>query len=180
MLKEHEKILRDVFINPDILNYLQYLKSEDFNFYRTFSEENGMLKVHHLPSWTIKPKYKIIDYKVNDAYFKNIKLIRKLEYFIDSKPFQMLPIIETAELINTSYLEFNKKQSTVIYREIYTLSSLIKDPKNPDYYVTDTESELFHEILNEMLSSRYTREYIGKDFIDLTRIELDALIMYWR
>lgn len=180
MLKEIEPIFRDVFINPEISNYVQYLRSEDFKFFRTYKEEKGVITIEHLPSWTVKPKYKIIDYKVNDAYFKNIKLIRKLEYFLESQPFQILSVGEKFQLINQSYLEFNKNTLTVIYREIYVLNSIIENSKHPDYYTVDTDSEMFHKDLNELLSSKYTKEYLDKDFIDLTEQEIDTLIMYWR
>jgi hypothetical protein len=180
MLKEHDAILRDVFINPDISNYVQYLRSEDFKFYRTYQEAKGIITINHLPSWTIKPKYKIIDYEVNADYIKNIRLIRKLEYFLESEPFQILSIGEKFQLINESYLEFNKNTLTVIYREIYSLNSIVENTKHPDYYTVNTDDEIFHKDLNRLLSSRYTDEYLDKDFIDLSEKEIDALIMYWR
>lgn len=174
--KQYEK-LTDLFI-PEI-DYRDILNMDSkVGFKPSFHIENKIIEIGNVPSHLIRKKYRLISHEVPNHYYQNIKLIRKLESFLECKPFQLYVANDYSHLINESFCHLNIKNNTLYYREKYEIicyPSKVSGLKDPFYISTD--EFIFLSELNKMLNP-LVEEIYNKSFSDLTKDELMTVKMY--
>jgi hypothetical protein len=139
----------------------------------TFTDGNSV-SVHNVPYTTVKNKYRLIAHDVPVYYYDNIKLIRKLEKFLE------VPFVMTFEkdrqnvLSNASSVRYNKTTQQITYEEDYGLHLLV----NNIYEVITIKEPLFFEILDDLLTTKLVAMVSDKKFSELTNDDLTMVRIY--
>lgn len=167
--------LSDVFIDTiDPRSILMGDSNLGFTPQLTFND-GRIICVHKTPYVAIKKKYRLISNEVPLYYYDNIKLIRKLERFLEV-PFVMLFEEEKHNvLINLSNVKFDNNTGQTTFEEDYAIHVLVN---HGDYHIINIKETDFFDTLDSLLTTKLVEMVSDKRFSELSNDELSMVRIY--
>lgn len=167
--------LGDVFIDRiDPRSILMGDSQLGFTPQLTFND-GRIICIHKTPYTAIKKKYRLISNEVPLYYYDNIKLIRKLERFLEV-PFVMLFEQDNQKvLINLSTVKFYGNSGQTTFEEDYALHLLVN---HGDYHIINIKETDFFDTLDALLTKQLVEMVSDKKFSELSNDELSMVRIY--
>lgn len=168
--------LSDILCDPITSDDILIDNHEKMGFKPILTFMDGTtVQVHKVPHTAIKKKYKLVSTDVPIYYYDNIRLIRKIENFLE------VPFIMDLEhnnwniLLNLSSIIHDNNTQQTTYKEDYALHLLVN---HGDYQIIKIQESTFFETLDEIMTEHYVSMLLDKKFSELNKSEMKMIKIY--